>query len=159
VITGAFPILQTGTYKVIMKPLVGGGSVSLTMMFGNANRQTLTTISSGYYIETDLRENLHDYYKYEIHLNAGDELNVEAPSSGDSELVLVNSESVKIQDDTGLGIVYVSSTSEDYYLFVNDSRAFGTNYDGSVTVTKAAANAAELPPPTRSRGLKPAKPR
>jgi hypothetical protein len=141
---------------VVFKPLEGH-SVSMTMGFGNANRQPLTTITSGYYIETYLREDLRDYYKYRIHLEPNDKLNIDPPSNQDSELVLVNSESVKLEDNTGLGLVYVSSTSEDYYLFVNDSRALGTDYSGRVTISKLNGEGTPVAPTAHAGSNSPGK--
>lgn len=144
IISGTIPILQSGTYTLTITPL-HDSSVSLTLAFGNANRQMLTTVQSGGYIETDLRDGLRDYYKFKIHLNAGDRLNVDAPSSNDTHLVLVNSESVKVTDNTGLGILYISNTTEDYYLFIDDRTALGNDYSGYISVETGAGTGAVHP--------------
>lgn len=144
IIGGTIPILQSGTYTLTITPL-NNRSVSLTLAFGNANRQTLTTVQSGDYIQTDLRDGLRDYSKFQIHLNAGDRLNVDPPSSSDTHLVLVNSESVKVTDNTGLGILYISKTTENYYLFIDDRTALGTDYYGYVTVQSGANTGAIHP--------------
>ena len=69
---------KTGSTRSPSQPVKGGQLSTFTMSYGNANRQKLPIITSGAYLSTDLRENLRDYYKYAIYLDAGDQIQVDA---------------------------------------------------------------------------------
>ena len=149
IIAGTIPILQPGAYSLTFTPQ-HANRVSLDLRFGNANRQSLVAVGDGDFIQTNLRSNLRDYYKYRIHLNTGDRLHVDQPDDDNGHLVLLNSESVKIADNTHLGILYISKTNEDYYLFVDDIRAFGGDYSGGVQISSGVGSAASHPEETRA---------
>jgi len=134
-ITGGLPILQNGLYTITFSA-VNGGQSTFMMAYGNANRQKLPIITSGASLSTDLRENLRDYYKYAIYLDAGDQLQTDAPSDEDIRLTLLDATSAIVVNDVGVGLLYIAPTTGYYYIFVSDSRAFGSDYYGTVTVTK-----------------------
>lgn len=144
IISGTTPIIQGGVYTLTFTP-VNQSQVSLKLSFGNANRQQLTTLQSGAQIQTHFRQNLHDYYKYKIHLNGGDVLSVTAPASSDTHLDLVNSESKVIDGAFGLALLYTAPVTEDYYLFIDDRTAHGTNYSGSISISSGGSGSAISP--------------
>jgi hypothetical protein len=127
-------ILQSGTYTFRFVPQ-NDTSVTLDFGFTNNNRSELKTLNADDNISTSLTGWGHEYDKYKIELDAGDLVEVTAPSDGDVWLYLLNTNGLNIYFGTGEIFTRVSQAGTYYLFIVNKDHASGSSYSGSITVT------------------------
>jgi hypothetical protein len=128
-------ILKSGDYKFRFVPQ-NDSSVTLQFGFTNNNRTSLRDVILGDRISASLNGWGYEYAKYRLELNAGDLLEVSAPSDDDINLYLVDSNSRSVSH-TSRGEMFVRvSRDGSYYLFVvNGDYSSGSSYSGTVRIT------------------------
>jgi len=156
VISDAIAIKEPGKYTVTVTPATEN-TMSLKMMFLNANRRDLTNVVNGDHIYVSFENNIRDYAKYKVFLNSSDKLSLSKPSDSNIELVLLDENGKMIADVTGLPLIYTAEKTGNYYIFIFNSKGWGSYYSGDVeiesstqtykllkTVNKTTSNASVL---------------
>ena len=133
VISDGIPIKEDGRYTVVITPS-SSDTISLKLMFLNANRRDLVSVKDGDYISNSFMTNIRDYAKYQVHLNAGDKLSLPSPSDSNIELVLLDENGKIVTSGTGLPLIYTADKSGDYYICIYNSKGWGSSYYGSVSI-------------------------
>ncbi|MGD0539206.1 MAG: CHAP domain-containing protein [Verrucomicrobiota bacterium] len=132
-ITGAKAILKTGRYTVQFIP-VNNSTVSFSVYFLNANRKSLATIINGSVINVSFDNNIRDYGKYVVSLQARDLLSLDQPSDNNIELTLLSFSSELLAQDIGLPLKYIAKEAGNYYVFIDNQNGWGGSYYGTVSI-------------------------
>jgi hypothetical protein len=148
-ISSAYAIKRDGVYTLRIIPL-HDASMTLKLLFLNANRQVLQAAGNGYHISVSLTKNIRDYTKYRIHLNTGDTLSLPKPSDANIAFKLLNEESVVVDERTGLPLLYVAESTGDYYLFIYNKKGWGESYQGVIGITPSTGPLNHASDPNRS---------
>lgn len=133
VISFGIAIKENGQYKFVMEPK-NDDSMTVSLMFLNANRRDLKLLENGDSIYVNFMSNIRDYDKYELNLVGGEELIISDPSDSNIHLKLLNENGKSVSSTTGLPLVYTVEENGKYYLFIYDKKGWGGSYSGSVNI-------------------------
>jgi hypothetical protein len=136
-ISVAHRVLEAGLYRLEVGPLEAQ-TLNFKIRIFNANNRKLQYIGDGSGINVGFEENIRDYAKYAVYVNADDVLNVSDPRDPDMELKLVNSRGLLMSDSFGLPLLHYVLADDLYYLFIQSTRGWGGTYSGHVTITRAS---------------------
>lgn len=136
VISDAYKILADGSYTLAVEPR-NSLILAFSLKIFNANNRTLEAIGNNTSISVSFESSIRDYSKYKVSLNKGDLLTVPKQNS-DIVLKLVDNFGRDVAKVTGLPLIYQAEKSGDYYLFIQNSRALGGSYRGTISITPAA---------------------
>jgi len=137
IITEPVPILKSGTYRLVVTP-VGAPSMTIKLMSYNANNRALKTVVDGSAVSEDFVTNIRDYAKFTVYLGSGRTLRMTKPYT-DVTIRLVDAYGRRLSSYTGLPMIYDSTRSGWYTVFVYNERGWGARYDGTVQVTQTPA--------------------
>lgn len=131
-------ILVSGNYYLKITPSKAE-SMDFSIKLGNANHRKLISLRSGMTIQDTYTSNLYDYSKYKISMKQGEQLSIPAGSS-DIRFKLINQLGMRLIDARGLGFTFNAPTEDNYYLFIENYKAWGGSYKGVVSIKEPKAN-------------------
>ncbi len=123
-----------GTYTLKIEPTNPADSLTFNLTTWNGNGKPLETIIDGSNIVASIKKSTHEYYKYRLHLNEGDFL--EVPGGDDFKKVLLDNIGRKVDWSPDATFIYQAKRAGDYYLFISDLVG-GSNrtYSGTISIT------------------------
>lgn len=150
-------ILTANNHQLIIEPSNVEDSVTFSLNAFNANSRAMEVLAKnekGTQLNLKFAKTL-DYAKFQVTLNPGETLDIEAPTEETLVMKLVDKNSrLVVSTDGKEALLYKNTEVEanDYYLFIYNKEGAGNGYRGKVFIL---AEGEKKPKPTKPKQPKP----